>query len=110
MKKRLFTFGTLLALMLLAAFLPGFSMKTFAREKIYTIEAVGDDFRSVFGENKPTTGLTLTVPSWGTWINRVLTQADLKKTTPVARDKLIVALSELQKAIEELLKAVKGVK
>ena len=61
MKKRLFTFGTLLALMLLAAFLPGFSMKTFAREKIYTIEAVGDDFRSVFGENKPTTGLTLTV-------------------------------------------------
>ena len=55
------------------------------------------------------TGLTLTVPSWGTWINRVLTQADLKKTTPVARDKLIVALSELQKAIEELLKAVKGV-
>ena len=55
------------------------------------------------------TGLTLTVPSWGRSIYRVLNQSDLRNTTPQARDKLVVALSELQKAIEALLKAVEGV-
>lgn len=55
------------------------------------------------------TGLTLTVPSWGSSIYRVLNQSDLHNITPQARDKLVVALSELQKAIEALLKAVEGV-
>lgn len=55
------------------------------------------------------TGLTLTVPSWGSSIYRVLNQSDLRSTTPQARDKLVVALSELQKAIEALLKAIEGV-
>lgn len=55
------------------------------------------------------TGLTLTVPSWSSSIYRVLNQSDLRSITPQARDKLVVALSELQKAIEALLKAVEGV-
>ena len=55
------------------------------------------------------TGLTLTVPSWGSSIYRVLNHSDLRSTTPQARDKLVVALSDLQKAIEALLRAVKGV-
>ena len=55
------------------------------------------------------TGLTLTVPSWGSSIYRVLNQSDLRNITPQARDKLVVALSELQKAIAALLKAVEGV-
>lgn len=55
------------------------------------------------------TGLTLTIPTWGTSIYRILNQSDLRNITPQARDKLILALSDLQKAIEDLLKAVKGV-
>lgn len=55
------------------------------------------------------TGLTLTVPTWGSSIYRILNQSDLSNITPAARDKLVVALSELQKAIDALLKAVKGV-
>lgn len=55
------------------------------------------------------TGLTLTVPSWGSSIYRVLNKADLGNITPQARDKLVVALSDLQKAIEALLQAIKGV-
>ena len=55
------------------------------------------------------TGLTLTVPSGGSSIYRVLNQSDLRNITPQARDKLVVALSELQKAIAALLKAVEGV-
>lgn len=55
------------------------------------------------------TGLTLTVPSWGSSIYRVLNKSDLQNTTPLARDKLVVALSELQKAVEALLKAIEGV-
>lgn len=56
------------------------------------------------------TGLTLTIPTWGGSIYRVLNQSDLRNTTPQARDKLITALSELQRAIEALLKAIEGVK
>lgn len=55
------------------------------------------------------TGLTLTVPSWGSSIYRVLNKADLGNITPQARDKLVVALSDLQKAIEALLQAIEGV-
>ena len=55
------------------------------------------------------TGLTLTVPSWGSSIYRVLNQSDLQSTTPQARDKLVIALSELQKAVKALLKAIEGV-
>lgn len=55
------------------------------------------------------TGLTLTIPSWGSTIHRVLNQSDLRSTSPQARDRLAIALSDLQKAIEELLKAIKGV-
>ena len=55
------------------------------------------------------TGLTLTVPSWGSSIYRVLNKSDLRNITPQARDKLVVALSDLQKAIEALLKAIEGV-
>lgn len=55
------------------------------------------------------TGLTLTVPSWGSSIYRVLNKSDLRSITPQARDKLVVALSELQKAVEALLKAIEGV-
>ena len=55
------------------------------------------------------TGLTLTIPTWGTSIHRVLNQSDLNNITPQARDKLILALSDLQKAIEDLMSAVKGV-
>lgn len=55
------------------------------------------------------TGLTLTVPSWGSSIYRVLNKSDLQNITPQARDKLVVALSELQKAVEALLKAIEGV-
>ncbi len=55
------------------------------------------------------TGLTLTIPTWGTSIQRVLNQSDLRGITPQAREKLILALSDLQKAIEDLMRAVKGV-
>ena len=55
------------------------------------------------------TGLTLTIPTWGTSIHRVLDQSDLCSITPQARDKLILVLTDLQKAIEDLMKAVKGV-
>lgn len=55
------------------------------------------------------TGLTLTIPTWGTSIHRVLNQSDLHNITPQARDKLILALSDLQKAIEDLMSAIKGV-
>ena len=55
------------------------------------------------------TVLTLTIPTWGTSIHRVLSQSDLNSITPQARDKLILALSGLQKSIEDLLSAVKGV-
>lgn len=56
------------------------------------------------------TGLTLTIPSWGGSIYRVLNHSDLNNITSQARDKLVIALSELQKAIEALLKAIEGVK
>ena len=55
------------------------------------------------------TGLTLTIPTWGTSIHRVLNQSDLRNITPQARDKLVLALSDLQKAIEDLMSAIKGV-
>lgn len=53
------------------------------------------------------TGLTLTIPSWGSSIHRVLNQIDLQKITPHARDKLIIALSNLQEVIESLLNALR---
>ena len=53
--------------------------------------------------------MTLTIPTWGTSIHRVLNKSDLQNITPQARDKLILALSDLQKAIEDLMSAIKGV-
>ena len=55
------------------------------------------------------TGLTLTIPTWGSSIYRIINQTDLRNITPQAKDKLVIALSDLQKAIETLLKAIKGV-
>ena len=52
-------------------------------------------------------GLTLTIPAWLNSIERTMTRADLSIVTPQARRNLEEALSGLQNAIFEILKAIK---
>lgn len=60
-----------------------------------------------FDPDAEITGLTLTIPSWSNSIERTLNRADLSIVTPKARQSLEDALSDLQNAILEILKAIK---
>lgn len=54
------------------------------------------------------TGLTLTIPTWSSSIERIRDKTDLTNISPKARDKLKTALSTLQQNINVLLECIKG--
>ena len=60
-----------------------------------------------FDPDAEITGLTLTIPSWASSIERTRTKANLKIISSRARNNLIEALLKLQIAIEEMREAVK---
>ena len=51
-------------------------------------------------------GLTLTIPSWSSSIDRII-DSDLKTVSAPARQKLHQALLELQESIEVMISAIK---
>jgi len=53
------------------------------------------------------TGLTLTIPSWASSIDRTMQKADLTGVSDKARNKLAEALHDLQETIENMLTAIK---
>ena len=53
------------------------------------------------------TGLTLTIPSWSSSIDRTKNKADLSSISDNARVRLAEALAELQIKIAEMLDAIK---
>ena len=61
----------------------------------------------VFDPDAEITGLTLTIPSWASSIDRTRTKANLTIISSKARNNLIEALLNLQIAIEEMCEAVK---
>lgn len=60
-----------------------------------------------FDPDAEITGLTLTIPSWASSIDRTRTKANLTIISSKARNNLIEALLNLQIAIEEMCEAVK---
>lgn len=62
----------------------------------------------VFDPDAEITGLTLTIPSWASSIERIRTKTNLLIISDKARCNLIEALLNLQIAIEEMCEAVKG--
>ena len=52
-------------------------------------------------------GLTLTIPSWASSIDRTRSKADLSIVSDRARDRLAEALTELQGKVSEMLTALK---
>ena len=52
------------------------------------------------------TGLTLTIPSWTSSINRAMTSADLDKISDGARDKLKDTLNDLIQSVESILSCI----
>ena len=60
-----------------------------------------------FDPDAELTGLTLTIPSWGSSIERIRTKTDLGIVSSRARTKLSDALKELKKKIDDMLEAIK---
>ena len=60
-----------------------------------------------FDPDAELTGLTLTIPSWGSSIERIRTKTDLGIVSSRARTKLSDALEELKKKIDDMLEAIK---
>ncbi len=60
-----------------------------------------------FDPDAEVTGLTLTIPSWSSSIERVRDRTDLSCISPKAKDKLITALSSLREHIEVLLDSIR---
>lgn len=56
-----------------------------------------------FDPDAEITGLTLTIPSWGSSIERIRTKTDLSIVSATARTKLTDALKNLQKKIDDTL-------
>lgn len=59
-----------------------------------------------FDPDAEITGLTLTIPSWTSSIERTKTKADLSIVSSNARNKLTMALQELQAKVQEMLVAI----
>ena len=53
------------------------------------------------------TGLTLTIPSWASSIERTRSSTNLDVVSNTARNKLIDALNKLQDKVSEMLTAIK---
>ena len=53
------------------------------------------------------TGLTLTIPSWASSIDRTRSNTNLDVVSNTARNKLIDALNKLQDKVSEMLTAIK---
>ena len=53
-------------------------------------------------------GLTLTIPSWMSSIDRTKTTARLEEISPAAKQNLLTALTELEGKIREMLHAIEG--
>lgn len=60
-----------------------------------------------FDPDAEITGLTLTIPSWGSSIDRIRTKTDLSIVSTAARSKLTDALNDLLKKIDDMLEAIK---
>ena len=60
-----------------------------------------------FDPDAEITGLTLTIPSWGSSIKRIRTKTDLSIVSTNARSKLKNALNELTQQIDNMLEAIK---
>ena len=60
-----------------------------------------------FDPDAEITGLTLTIPSWGSSIKRIRTKTDLSIVSTNARTKLRNAMNELNQQIDEMLEAIK---
>ena len=60
----------------------------------------------VFDPDAEITGLTLTIPSWTSSIERTKTKSDLSIVSNNARTKLTSALQDLQAKIQEMLVAI----
>ena len=61
----------------------------------------------VFDPDAEITGLTLTIPSWSSSIERMRTKSNLQIVSDAAKARLITALNDLQGRIEEMLTAIK---
>jgi hypothetical protein len=60
-----------------------------------------------FDPDAEVAGLTLTVPSWVSSIDRTLTNSDLKTVSGKAKENLAIALTDLITKISALLIAIK---
>jgi len=60
-----------------------------------------------FDPDAEVTGLTLTIPSWGSLIERTRTKTNITIVSKQAKQKLSRALSDLQNKITEMLSAIK---
>ena len=60
-----------------------------------------------FDPDAEITGLTLTIPSWASSIDRTRSKADLSIVSDRARDRLAEALTELQGKVSDMLIALK---
>ena len=61
----------------------------------------------VFDPDAELIGLTLTIPSWGSSIERAMSNADLSLASKSAKYKLIDALTYLRLKIDDVLSAIK---
>ena len=61
----------------------------------------------VFDPDAELIGLTLTIPSWGSSIERAMSSADLSLASKNAKYKLIDALTYLRIKIDDVLSAIK---
>ena len=62
----------------------------------------------VYDPDAEVAGLTLTIPSWMSSIDRTKTMARLEAISPAARQNLRTALHELIEKIQEMLSAIEG--
>ena len=62
----------------------------------------------VYDPDAEVAGLTLTIPSWMSSIDRTKTTAHLEAISPTAKQNLMTALTELEGKIREMLHAIEG--
>ena len=78
-----------------------------SKTSVQVVEQPGIKTMPVYDPDAEVAGLTLTIPSWMSSIDRTKSMAHLGSITPAAKENLCVALTALEKKVQETLTAIK---
>lgn len=78
-----------------------------SKTSVQVVEQPGIKTMPVYDPDAEVAGLILTIPSWMSSIDRTKSMAHLGSISPAAKENLCVALTALEKKVQEMLTAIK---